>query len=136
VYRQFIGKRDDSQEAPAKLIHSAPKTIPVVRLKQSRTQAGRLSVGGEELKAADAAMFATANLSGGGFDFRCFRLRVGYSESVRERAPRQVMFDLNVKRNREDRDQRSAIRCPDDFSTHFALVPFLPRSKLQVVARV
>jgi hypothetical protein len=24
VYRQFIGKRDDSQEAPAKLIHSAP----------------------------------------------------------------------------------------------------------------
>ena len=33
MYRQFIGKRDDSQEAPAKLIHSAPKTIPVVPLK-------------------------------------------------------------------------------------------------------
>jgi hypothetical protein len=33
VYRQFIGKRDDSQEAPAKLIHSAPKTISVVPLK-------------------------------------------------------------------------------------------------------
>jgi len=33
VYRQFIGKRNDSQEAPAKLIHSAPKTIAVVPLK-------------------------------------------------------------------------------------------------------
>ena len=33
MYRQFIGKRDDSQEAPAKLIYSAPKTIPVVTLK-------------------------------------------------------------------------------------------------------
>jgi hypothetical protein len=33
VYHQFIGKRDDSQEAPAKLIYSAPKTIPVVPLK-------------------------------------------------------------------------------------------------------
>jgi len=32
VYRQFIGKRDDSQEAPAKLIHSAPQTIPVIPL--------------------------------------------------------------------------------------------------------
>lgn len=31
--RQSIGKRDDSQEAPAKLIYSAPKTIPVVPLK-------------------------------------------------------------------------------------------------------
>jgi hypothetical protein len=33
VYGQFIGKRDDSQEAPAQLIYSAPKTIPVVPLK-------------------------------------------------------------------------------------------------------
>ncbi|SRR6266487_763199 len=32
VYRQFIGKRGDSQEAHAKLIHSAPKTISVVLL--------------------------------------------------------------------------------------------------------
>jgi hypothetical protein len=32
VYRQFIGKRDDSQEAPAKLIHSALQTIPVIPL--------------------------------------------------------------------------------------------------------
>ncbi len=30
--RQFIGKRGDSQEAHAKLIHSAPKTISVVLL--------------------------------------------------------------------------------------------------------
>ena len=33
MYGQFIGKRDDSQEAPAKLFHSAPQTIPVVTLK-------------------------------------------------------------------------------------------------------
>jgi hypothetical protein len=33
VYRHFIGKGDDSQEAAAKLIHFAPKTIPVVPLK-------------------------------------------------------------------------------------------------------
>jgi hypothetical protein len=32
VYRQFIGKSDDSQEAPAKLVHSAPKTITIVLL--------------------------------------------------------------------------------------------------------
>ena len=33
MYRQFIGKRDDSQEAPTKLIHSAPKTITIAPLK-------------------------------------------------------------------------------------------------------
>src|SRR5205823_2922737 len=33
VYRQFIGKRDDSQEAPIKLIHPAPKTITIAPLK-------------------------------------------------------------------------------------------------------
>jgi hypothetical protein len=33
VYRQFIGKRDDSQEAPAQLVYAAPKTITVVLLK-------------------------------------------------------------------------------------------------------
>jgi hypothetical protein len=27
MYRQLIGKRDDSQESPAKLVHSAPKPI-------------------------------------------------------------------------------------------------------------
>ena len=32
VYRQFIGKRDDSQETSAKLVHSAPKTITIVLL--------------------------------------------------------------------------------------------------------
>ena len=32
MHRQFIGKRDHSQAA-AKLIHSAPKTVPVVPLK-------------------------------------------------------------------------------------------------------
>jgi len=32
----------------------------------------------EELKAADAAMVAMANPSGGGFDVRCFRLRTDY----------------------------------------------------------
>jgi hypothetical protein len=32
VYRQFIGKRDHSQETSAKLVHSAPKTITIVLL--------------------------------------------------------------------------------------------------------
>jgi hypothetical protein len=36
MYRQFIGKRDDSQEAPAKLVHAAPKTITIVSLYSAR----------------------------------------------------------------------------------------------------
>jgi hypothetical protein len=42
------------------------------------------------MRAAGAAMFATANLSVGGFDVRCFRLQPATA--------RQVMFDVKANK--------------------------------------
>jgi len=50
----------------------------------------------EELKAADAAMFATANPSIGGFDVRGFRL-------CRRATARQVMFDVKTSKTKTGR---------------------------------